>query len=83
MNVCKGKGLYTAFFCIEADRNSLYCSDIIYCTFLFKICQRNMTAIFIHFHRGDRRRNFLDQGQSLFPVLFIGTVNQFLKCGTS
>ena len=38
MNVRKGKSFYTAFFCIEADRDSLYCSDIIYGTFLFKIC---------------------------------------------
>ena len=72
-----------AFFCIEADRDSLYCSDIIYGTFLFKICQRDMPGGFIHFNRSDRRRDFLDEGQSLFPVLLIGTIDKFLQSGAS
>ena len=50
------------------DRNTLYCTDIIYRTTMFKIGQGNPSCFLIHSHRRDRRRNLLDQCQMLFPV---------------
>ena len=79
MNIGQRKGIRAAFFCIEAYRDPLYCSDIIHRTLLFKICQCDVTVIFIHTDRCDRCGNFLDQCQSFFPVLFIGPVYQFLQ----
>ena len=68
-----------AFLGIKADRNTLYCTDIIHRTTMFKIGQGNPSCFLIHSHRRDWRRNLLDQCQMLFSVFFIGPVDQFFK----
>ena len=68
-----------AFLGIKADRNTLYCTDIIHRTTMFKIGQSNPSCFLIHSHRRDWRRNLLDQCQMLFSVFFIGSVDQLFK----
>ena len=83
MDICQRKGVRTAFLGIKADRDSLYCSDIIYGTALFKICQGDVPVFLVHADRGNGSGDFLDQCQSLFPVLFICPVYQLLQSGAA
>ena len=83
MNVLQRKRIDLTFLGIKTYRNSLHDTDIIHGTFLFKISQRDMTALFVHFDRGNRRWDFLDQGQMIFTVPFIGTVDKFFQCRTT
>ena len=83
VDVCERKGIRFALFGIEADGNALYSADIINGTLLFKISQRDMTALFVHFDRGNRRWDFLDQGQMIFSEPFIGTADKFFQCRTT
>ena len=83
MDIGKGKGGYTTFLGIEANRDPLDSSNIIHSTLLLKISQGDMMAFLVHPYRGDGSGDFLDQSQSLLPVLLIGTVYQFLKSGTA
>ena len=79
MNVLQWKRIDLTFLGIKTYRNSLHDTDIIHGTFLFKISQRDMTALFVHFDRGNRRWDFLDQGQMIFTVPFIGKVPSCTK----
>ena len=83
VDVCLLKLFRVSLFGIEADGNALYSADVINGTLLFKISQRDMTALFVHFDRGNRRWDFLDQGQMIFTVPFIGTIDKFFKCRTT
>ena len=76
MDIVKRKGIGITFLGIEADRNPLYSSDIIYGTALVEIRQRDMTVFFVHSYRCDRCGNLLDQGKPLIQIAFIGTVNK-------
>ena len=67
VHILKGKGIHTAFFCIETDRDSLHCPDIIHCTDFIKICQRDMPAVLIDFHRRDRCRYLLHNASPSSP----------------
>ena len=62
---------------IKADGYTLHHTDVIHGTLFFKICQCNMTALLVNFYGSDRRRHFLDQGQFLFPIAVIGSIDQF------
>ena len=57
VDVCERKGIRFALFGIEADGNALYSADVINGTLLFKISQRDVSALLIYFDRGDRRRH--------------------------
>ena len=63
MYVLQWKCIGISLFCIKADWNSLYGTDVIHRTDLVKICQCDMTPFLIDLHRRDRRRDFLDQSQ--------------------
>ena len=80
VNVLQGKGILGTFLCIEADRNALYNSDIVYRTFLVKICQRDMPVLLVDFDRRNRGRDLLDQCQITFQIFFIRAVDQILQC---
>ena len=82
MDIRKRKSIRRTFFGIKADRDALYCSDIVYSASLLEICQRNMTVFLIHTDRCDRSGNFLDKCQSLFSVLFICTIYKILQSGS-
>lgn len=79
VDVCERKGICFALFGIEADGNALYSADVINGTLLFKISQRDVSALLIYFDRGDRRRHLLDQCQMLVTVLLICAVDHFLQ----
>ena len=51
MDVCERKGIRFALFGIEADGNALYSADVINGTLLFKISQRDVSALLIYFDR--------------------------------
>ena len=53
MDVCQGKGIGVALFGIEADRETLHCSDIVHGAFFLKISQRNVAVFFIDLDGGD------------------------------
>ena len=67
MNICQRKRLGAAFLCIKADRNSLYCTYIVNSTSLVKVCQSNVTVLFVHAYRSDGSGNLLYQSKSLPP----------------
>ena len=46
MNVLKRKGFYRAFLRVEADRNTLYSSNIVHGTFLVKVSQSDVPGGF-------------------------------------
>ena len=79
VDVCERKGIRFALFGIEADGNALYSADVINGTLLFKISQRDVSALLIYFDRGDRRRHLLDQCQMLVTVLLVCAVDHFLQ----
>ena len=68
VNVLQGKGILGTFLCIETDRNALYNSDIVYRTFLVKICQRDVPVLLVDFDRRNRGRDLLDQCQITFQI---------------
>ena len=70
MNVLKRKGFYRAFLRVEADRNTLYSSNIVHGTFLVKVSQSDVPGGFFNGDRRDRGWDFLDQGQLFLPVNF-------------
>ena len=70
MNVTHCKCISGTFLCIEADRNALYNSDIVYRTFLVKICQRDVPVLLVDFDRRNRGRDLLDQCQIAFLIFF-------------
>ena len=53
MDILKRKRIGSAFLGIEADRDSLYRSDIIHGTYLIEISQRDMPAFLIDLNRCD------------------------------
>ena len=59
MHIGKRKRIGVTFLGIKADRNALYCPDIIYGTFLVKIGKGNMSCFFININWCNRCRNFL------------------------
>ena len=63
MNICQRKRLGAAFLCIKADRNSLYCTYIVNSTSLVKVCQSNVTVLFVHAYRSDGSGNLLYQSK--------------------
>ena len=65
VDVCERKGIRFALFGIEADGNALYSADVINGTLLFKISQRDVSALLIYFDRGDRRRHLLISARCL------------------
>ena len=75
MDICKWERIRIAFLRIEADRNSLYGTDIIDRTFLFKVSKGDVPCLLVNIDRGDRRRNLLYQCQMIFQILFICPVN--------
>ena len=75
MNILKVKAVYCALFRIKANRNPLYHTDIIHCTFLFKISQRDMSGCLVNRNRRDRRWYLLNQCQTVFLIFFIRSVN--------
>ena len=79
VDVCERKGIRFALFCIEADGNALYSADVINGTLLFKISQRDVSALLIYFDRGDRRRHLLDQCLMLVTLLLVCAVDHFLQ----
>lgn len=83
MDILKGKRIGTAFLGIKTHRNSLYYADIIYRTFFFKICQRNMSGFLINADRCNRRRNLLHQCQMIFLIGFICAVDKLLQTGAA
>lgn len=60
---------------IEADRNSLYSTDVIDGTSLFKVSKCDMPVFFVHADRCDRCGNLLDQGKLFLGVLFVCTID--------
>ena len=83
MNILQRKCIDRAFLCIKTDRDSLYISQIIHGTFLFKIRKCNMMVFLVKFHRRDRRWNLLYKCQLFSAVLFIGHIQGFLQHRTS
>ena len=83
MNVCEGEGVCGAFFGVEADGDSLYCSDVVYSASLFEVGQGDVTVFFVHADRGDGGWNFLDECGLFFSVLFVGAVYEVFQCGAS
>ena len=83
VDICQRKRLGAAFFCVKADRNSLYCTYVVNGTSLVKVGQGNVTAVLVHAYRSDGGRDLLHKGKSLFPVLFICTVYQLLQSGAA
>ena len=79
MNICQRKRLGAAFLCIKADRNSLYCTYIVNSTSLVKVCQSNVTVLFVHAYRSDGSGNLLYQSKSLLPVLIVCSVYKVLQ----
>ena len=80
MDVLQTEGIRLAFLGIKADRNPLHGADIVNGALLVKVCQRDVPGFLIEIDRRDRCRNLLDQRQMFFLLLFIGPVEQFLKC---
>ena len=79
VDICQRKRLGAAFFCVKADRNSLYCTYVVNGTSLVKVGQGNVAAVLVHAYRSDGGRDLLHKGKSLFPVLFVGSVYQVLQ----
>ena len=79
VNVLQGKGILGTFLCIKADRNSLYCTYIVNSTSLVKVCQSNVTVLFVHAYRSDGSGNLLYQSKSLLPVLIVCSVYKVLQ----
>ena len=67
MNVLKGKRGRGALLGIKAHRNPLDGPNIVYGTFLVKICQGDMAAGLINLDGRDRRGDLLDQRQFFLP----------------
>ena len=57
MYILKWEGIYITLFRIKTDRDSLHCSDIVYRTFLVKICQRDVPVLLVDFDRRNRGRD--------------------------
>ena len=83
MNVCEGEGVCGAFFGIEADGDSLDCSDVVYGASLFEVGQCDMAVFFVHANGSYRSWDFLDECQSFFSILFVGAVYEVFQCGAS
>lgn len=78
MDIGDWKCFSGTFFGIETDRHPLYCTHIIYSTALIKISQCDMSCFLVYINGRDRRWDLLDQGQMLFPIFFIGNINDLL-----
>ncbi len=60
MNILKGEGIGSTFLCVKADRQPLYCADIIHGTLLPKISQCNLTMFLVHLNGGNGGRYLLN-----------------------
>ena len=81
MNVLQRKGRGFYLLCVKANRISLYNTDVVNGTFLFKIRKCNVPALLIQLNRRDRRRNFLNQTQILFFIGFVRPIDFFFQKG--
>lgn len=61
VDVCERKGIRFALFGIEADGNALYSADVINGTLLFKISQRDVSALLIFVLFLFNQRNFVQR----------------------
>ena len=83
VDVLKRKCLYCTFLCVKADRDTLYGTDIVHCTFLIKVGQSDMAGRLFDGDGSDGGRDFLNQGQLFLPVNLIGVVDHVLQRGTA
>ena len=83
MYIGERKAVGLTFLGIETDGNTLYRSDVIHRALLLKVSQCDVAARLVHIDRGDRRRDLLDQGKSLLPVLVVRAVDHLFQGGTA
>ena len=83
MDILQGKIIRITLFCIKADGNTLYHSDIVHCTFFFKIRQGDMSALLVYTDRCNGGGDFLYQGKILFPVALACLIDEVLQRGTA
>ena len=79
MDVRQGKCVCRAFLCVEADRDALHHAQVVDRALLVKIGQSDMARLFLNVDGRDRRRNLLNQGKPLFPIVFNCLVDQLLQ----
>ena len=75
MNVLKGKSIHSAFLGVKTDRNPLHNSDIVHRTLLIKVSKGNMPALLINIDGSNGRRNFLNQGKTVFQIFFVCSID--------
>ena len=83
VNILECKRIHGTFFGVKTYRNALYGADIIDGTFLFKISERDVSALLIDSNRRDWSRNLLNERKSVLQIFFIGAVYQIFQSGTA
>ena len=71
MNILHGKCMSITFFCIKTHRDSLYDANIVYRTFLVKICKGNMSGFLVYRNWFNGCGNLLNQSHMFFHIFFI------------
>ena len=68
---------------VKTDRDPLDGTYVVHRTLLVKIGKGDMPGLLVDRDRRDRRRHFLDQRQSVLPVLLVCHIDHFFQKGAS